>query len=90
MNRRDEWRTILDAEMRTWSAKTCDQLISELHEVQCYEVRFDSKVYQVEVQLLEDTDTYVHVMIAVDDGTLPASFRPLTGTFVRDKPPPQE
>jgi hypothetical protein len=86
MNRRDKWRTILEAEMQKWSAKSCDRLISELRDVQCYEVRFDSEVYQVEVELLENTGTYVHVMVAVDDGTLPASFRPLTATFVREKP----
>jgi hypothetical protein len=39
----------------------------------------------VEVELLENTETYLHVMVAVDDGTLPASMLPLTGTFIRKK-----
>ena len=46
----------------------------------------DSKKYQVEVELLQDTDTYVHVMVAVDDGLLPASISPVTATFTCDKP----
>ena len=60
-------------------------LASELKEVQTYEVEFDSKKYQVEVELLENTEQYVHVMVAVDDGSLPASISPLTHSFIRQK-----
>jgi hypothetical protein len=67
---------------------SCDQLISELRELQAYEVQQDSKNYQVEVELLENTESYLQVMIAVDDGSLPASISPLTDTFVRQKPHP--
>jgi hypothetical protein len=34
--------------------------------------------YQVEVPLVEETDRYLHVMVAVDEGTLPSSLVPLT------------
>ena len=64
---------------------SCAQLLSELQDVKCYEVEFDSKTYQVEVQLLENTEKYLHVMIGVDDGSLPASISPLTDTFLREK-----
>ena len=64
---------------------TCGQLASALHDQQSYEVEFDSKQYQVEVELLEDTDQYLHVIVAVDDGSLPASISPLTHTFIRQK-----
>jgi hypothetical protein len=50
-------------------------------------VELDSKKYQVEVELLENADKYVHVMVAVDDGSLPASISPLTRTFISQKPP---
>ena len=63
-----------------------DELLSKLHDVQVYEVEHDSKTYQVEVELLEDTDTYLHVLVAVDDGSLPASISPVTTTFIRQKP----
>ncbi len=59
-------------------------MLSELHE---YEVEFDSKKYQVEVELLENTEKYLHVTVAVDDGTLPASIFPLTASFIREKTP---
>ena len=85
MSRREEWRPVLEAEVKRWSAKTTEQLIEELHEVHAYQLTFGSKEYNVEVQLLENTAKYIHVMVAVDDGTLPASFRALTDSFVRQK-----
>jgi len=54
--------------MKRWSAMSCAQLISLLSDEQTYEVEFESKKYQVEVQILENTDSYVHVSVAVDDG----------------------
>jgi len=39
----------------------------------------------VEVQLLENTGTYVHVGVSVDDGSLPASLHPLSSSFIRKK-----
>jgi len=61
MSRRDEWQKVLDFEVKRWSAMSCGQLVSELPEVQTYEVELDSKQYQVEVELLENTLKYVHV-----------------------------
>jgi hypothetical protein len=48
-----------------------------------YEVERNSKAYNVEVELLESSDTYFHLAIDMDDGTLPASMSPLTGSFIR-------
>ena len=77
----------MDAEVERWSAMSCEQLLAELKDVKAYTVESDSETYQVEVQVLENTETYLHVMVAVDDGHLPASFAPLTGTFIREKAP---
>lgn len=85
MNRREQWRPVLDAEMKKWSAKSSEVLVAELPDEQAYEVEFAGKKYQVEVQLLENTDRYVHVGVTVDDGSIPASFRPLSESFVREK-----
>ena len=62
-------------------------LVSALQDEQVYEVEFDSKKYQVEVEILENTDQYLHIMVAVDDGSLPASMAPATDTFIRQKNP---
>ncbi|MGA2087226.1 MAG: hypothetical protein ABSG60_17095 [Terracidiphilus sp.] len=85
MSRREEWRKVLDAETERWSEKSCEQLITELREVRCYEVEVDSKHFQVEVQLLENTNEYVHVSVDVDDGSLPWSIFPVSQTFIRQK-----
>jgi len=76
---------VLDSEVRRWSAMSCDQLVSELRNLQAYEVEFDSKNYQVEVQILENVDKHVRVLVAVDDGSLPASLSPVTHIFVCQK-----
>jgi hypothetical protein len=58
MSRREEWRKVLDSEVKRWQALSCEQLISELPDVQAYEVEFDSKMYQVEVEILERFQTF--------------------------------
>ena len=87
MGRRAEWRKVLDSEVKRWSTLSCAQLVSELRELQAYEVGFDSKNYQVEVELLENTDQHLMLMVAVDDGSLPASITPETRVLVRQKAP---
>ena len=85
MKRREQWRPVLEAELKRWNAKSSEQLLAELGEVQAYETEFENKKYQVEVQILENTEKYLHVMVAVDDGTLPASISPLNESFIREK-----
>ena len=88
MSRRDEWQKVLDSEVKRWSALSYQQLASELRDHQAYEVENDSQKYQVEVELLENTGEYLHVSVAVDDGSLPASIFPLTHSFICRKHPP--
>ena len=71
--------------MKKWSAKSCADLVRELSDPQAYKVEFQGKEYTIEVQLLENTDKYVHVGVDVDDGSIPASFHPLSSSFIRDK-----
>jgi hypothetical protein len=60
-------------------------LISALSYEQTYEAEFESKKCQVEVQLLENTDTYVHVGVAVEDGSFWGPLHPRPSSFVREK-----
>ena len=85
MSRREKWRKVLDSEVKRWSALSSVQLASELQNLQPYEVEFDSEKFQVEVEILEDTAQYLHVMVAVDDGSLPASIVPVTHSFISPK-----
>jgi len=85
MDRHKEWQKVLDAEVRRWSAMSYWDLISKLRDGETYEVDLDSKKYQVEVELSENREDYVQIIVAVDDGSLPASLFPLTQTFIRKK-----
>lgn len=82
MRNRDQMRKILENEMKLWSAKPFEQLVADLKEAQNYEVKADSVLYQVEVDLLENTKEYVHVGIAVDDGHFLSSIFPLSDSFI--------
>jgi hypothetical protein len=53
MKRPKEWQKVLDSEMQRWSALSCEQLVSQLHDLQAYEVELGSKTYQVEVELID-------------------------------------
>jgi len=85
MTRREQWRRVLDIEVQRWSAMTPEQLALALDKGQVYEVTLDSKTYQVEVEVLESTDEFFHVMVAVDDGSLPASMMPEIDSFICNK-----
>jgi hypothetical protein len=87
MGDKKAWREVLDAEVQRWSSMALDELLAGVRDVQAYEVERDSRKYQVEVEVLENTEMYVHVMVAVDDGRLPASISPVTTTFIRPKLP---
>jgi len=57
--------------------------MAELQKESVYEIEFAGRTHQVEVQLLENTDRHIHV--SVGDGSVPASFRPLSESFIRNK-----
>jgi hypothetical protein len=86
MNYREEWDRVLGAELSSWAAKPWPQLLVDLAEGNvAYQVEYDSKEYTVEVDLLENTQTYVHVSVAVDDGRLPEAIHPATRSFICHK-----
>ena len=83
MKPREQWRPVLEAETTRWKAKPWKRFVTDLTEEQFYEVEFEGKKFQIEVQLLENTDEYIHVCVSVDDGSLPASLSPMTASFIR-------
>jgi hypothetical protein len=86
MSKREQWRKVLEREVERWSAIPYSELVSALRDEQVYEVEFDSRKYQVEVEMLQNTDRYIQVCVAVDDGSLPASLEPVSHIFVCNKP----
>jgi len=86
--RRDGWEPVLESEMKKWSSMNYAEVLAKLPDHECYEVEIGLKRYQVEVQILENTERYIHVGVSVDDGSLPASFRPVCSSFICDKNTP--
>lgn len=85
MKRREQWRPVLEAQVKRWSTKSGAELIAELPDEQAYEVEFEGRKHQVEVRILQNTDRHILVIVSVDDGSIPASFLPLSSTFIREK-----
>ena len=74
-----EW---LEREVDRWSEKSPDELVEALKRPVGYEQGADGAWRQYEVQLLENTDDYVHVGIGIDDGSEELSRSPLTTSFL--------
>lgn len=84
-DRRAPWKAVLQEELDRWSAKSANELLAELKELQVYEIKTDSGAYQVEVQMLENTASYLHISVAVDDGHLPHAMFPASQSFICQK-----
>jgi hypothetical protein len=83
---RKKLREVLEGEVALWSKKTYQQVIAELTlDLEAYQVKVDSVEYNVEVQLLENTESYIHVSVAVDDGSLPSAMFPVSDSFILKK-----
>ena len=88
MSRREQWQEVLQTELSLWSGLSCDEVLKQLRARDNYEVAHESKRYQIEVVLLEDTAEYLHISVAVDDGSLLGSIHPESGTFICRKGQP--
>jgi hypothetical protein len=78
-------KRILASEIERWESMPVDQLISELTSVSAYQVKDGPSTCQVEVELLENTETYIHVMVAVDNGRFLSALKPATDSFIVPK-----
>jgi len=85
MNRRRQWRKVLEAEVQRWSALPYNRLQAQLATTEVYEVVDGAQRYQVEIDVLENTREYVHVMLSLDDGSLPLSLVPVIDSFITNK-----
>jgi hypothetical protein len=81
----EEWRPVLDAQVRRWSQIPWEQLVGLLREPQAYEATLGTKKYRIAVDLLEDRDASVQISVAVDDGALTYSALPLCRSIVLSK-----
>ena len=79
---KDRLSKLLDAEVRAWAAKPYDTLVAELQDVAAYGRGEGADFHQFEVLLLENEPDYLHVSLAIDDGSLRRSFAPLCRDFI--------
>ena len=79
---RERCRKVLQSELTHWASLSSDDLLTEIRNRDAYEVVADAKRYQIELVLLENIPKYLHVCIAVDDGSLLASLRPEAASFI--------
>jgi hypothetical protein len=87
--KRSHWQPVLDTEVARWQAEPAATLRLKLSSgpvVYEMAVLTTASNLQVEVELIEDTQEYIHVALAVDDGTMPASIMPLCTSFVQSTP----
>jgi hypothetical protein len=85
MATREEWRPVLEAQVRRWSQIPWEQLVGLLRESQAYEATLDTKKYRIAVELLEEKDASIQFSVAVDDGALTYSALPLCRSVVLSK-----
>lgn len=85
MANRAELRRALEDEVRRWSAISYSRIHEEIRNRGIYQIASDSEEFQVEVILLEDTETYWHVGLSIDDGRLLTAMRPVCDSFVNRK-----
>lgn len=85
MNKRAKLQPVLDSEVARWQKMPCDQIICELRDTRAYQVEANAEQFQVEVELVENTTEYLHVVVSVDDGSFPYSIVPATSSFITRK-----
>ena len=73
---------VLRNEVERLSRKTASELLDEFGEPRCWEVDAAETTFQVEAQILEAEDGYVHVAVSVDDGSPRRSLVPLSTSFL--------
>ncbi len=82
--KKEKLMKVLLEEKEKYIKKSFEEL-SQIKESITYECGKGDNWYQVEVQLLENLDEYVHVSIAVDDGGFLRSLSPYTDSFIKYK-----
>lgn len=79
-----ELQEVLKSEKNKYLKKTFLEL-SAIKEPITYEGKAGEKKYQIEVQLLEKNNDYVHVSISIDDGKMFRAMFPLSDSFILHK-----
>lgn len=78
---KEELKKALIAEKNKYTSKSFEELV-KIQKPITYQGGIGDNWYQVEVQILEKTEKYVHLSISVDDGRIPKAILPLCEDFI--------
>lgn len=79
--RKKELKGALIREKKKYVNQSFEEL-SNIYSPITYECGAGDNWYQVEVQLLEKNENYVHVSISIDDGKLLRTMFPISTSFI--------
>ena len=79
--KKNELKKILSQEIEKYRSKSYEELIGIIDPI-TYSYGSGESFYQVEVQVLEKNEEYVHVSVAVDDGRFLRAIAPLSHSFI--------
>lgn len=82
-SRRKRWTELLNQELEKWRSMPTKELLSKFASGDHYSYLLvaGSEETQVNVQVIRPEETTAHVIVRVDDGSLPQALVPVTGTF---------
>ena len=72
---------VLNREIDKYSKLSYGELLA-LDDNISYYSEYAGGEYQIEINILEKENDYVHISVAVDDGSLSRSFAPLCSSFL--------
>ncbi len=78
---KEKLKLFLDQERDKFASKTHEEL-SKLKDPTVYESGVGDSWNEVEDQVLEKNNQYIHIGISVDDGKFPRAFVPLSTSFL--------
>ncbi len=80
--KKEKLQGLLDAEVDQLSRWSYARLIEELSDILAYQRGSGPDYHQFEVQMIECEPNYVHISVAVDDGSLLKSISPISRSFI--------
>lgn len=80
--KKEKLQALLDAEVDQLSRWPYAKLVEELSDILAYQRSSGPDYHQFEVQMIEHEPDYVHIVVAIDDGSFLKSVSPISRGFI--------